>query len=79
MRWFGENWGAPVNDACDHAPTPAGEECFVCIERIEVKDNGLLIPVLTGSANPAWIERAAHYACFVDQLIGARLPGLAHG
>lgn len=64
MRWFGESWGAPVNDDVPHAPTPAGEPCLFCAKPILEDDQGYLVPGITDYEHPA------HYDCMMDNLVG---------
>jgi hypothetical protein len=45
MKWFGENWGAPICSGVEHAGTPVGMECaHGCSTAIRADDRGLLIP-----------------------------------
>lgn len=53
IRWFGEPWGAHINDDCDRVPVPVGGICLTCNEPIEPADRGVMM-VYSG-------EGAAHY------------------
>jgi hypothetical protein len=44
MRWFGESWGAPVNEPGIESMTPIGTRCGVCRQEIEAWDRGFLVP-----------------------------------
>lgn len=74
MRWFGKDWGAPVNESCEQAPRPVGELCLDCREPIEEGDDGFLIPFMSMDGGQG--EKPHHYRCFVEQVIGVRLPGV---
>jgi hypothetical protein len=58
MRWFGETWGAPVNEECEHAPTPVGEQCLECERVINDGQQGVLLPYMD-------VEAAYHRLCFL--------------
>lgn len=62
MRWFGESWGAPVNEECEQGPTPVGEQCLECEREIGEKDQGVLIPYLD-------VEAAYHHLCFLRAIL----------
>lgn len=80
MRWFGESWGAPVNETTDHVDTPVGESCAQgCGRPIAEGDQGVLIPgvnTLTlqgrflmrdGSTEDTFVERVqAEHAYHLD-------------
>ena len=40
MRWFGESWGAPVNDETEHIDTPVDNLCWYCDRLIDEDDQG---------------------------------------
>jgi hypothetical protein len=64
MYWFGETWGAPVCEECEHISVPVGEHCAWCEEVITEKDQGV--------ANPR--EAPFHIECFMRTMLGS----LAH-
>lgn len=44
VRWFGESWGAPINDPRARIETPAAEKCIDCSRWIMNDDQGVRIP-----------------------------------
>lgn len=42
MRWFGESWGAPMNDDCPQVDVPFGAQCIHCLELIDEDDRGVV-------------------------------------
>lgn len=66
MKWFGESWGAPVNEAV-HVRTPVGERCMRCDIVVVDGDQGLVIPFL---ADPGelWVERPWHLDCWYEEM-----------
>lgn len=51
LRWFGETWGAPVNDPVNHVETPVGMECaHGCDEPIVAGDRGVTLPYTDGKS-----------------------------
>jgi hypothetical protein len=38
LHWFGELWGAEINDMAPHDPTPDGQACSACKHVIEQGD-----------------------------------------
>lgn len=65
--WFGESWGAPVNDPELHKETPVGEICPGCQKPIREGDVGMLIPNI-GLADAVKLG-AYHRNCFL-RLVG---------
>lgn len=48
MKWFGDNWGAPINATTEQVKTPEGLECaHGCGHSIRYGDQGLLIPLMS--------------------------------
>ena len=67
MRWFGEDWGAPVCEDGEHAPTPVGAKCGSCGELIEEGDRGFLLPHL----DRGFIVREPwHFTCLMEDVLG---------
>jgi hypothetical protein len=44
MKWFGDNWGAPICDEVDKVPTPLTERCFHCGGSFMRLDRGFMLP-----------------------------------
>jgi hypothetical protein len=70
MRWFGESWGAYVNDTTEHMDTPVGDRCQYCHKVITANDSGFELPVadLSGELEPAVYY---HRACLLRS-VGVR-------
>jgi hypothetical protein len=63
MRWFGDDWGAPICKSAERAETPVGVPCASCRVPIEgAFDPGLLIPTLVSGV---WTELPVHWGCFL--------------
>lgn len=63
MKWFGQNWGAPI---CTnpHVGTPVGTECYLCRDKpIAEGDRGVVLPFCGEPGDPP--ELAAHLRCFL--------------
>lgn len=65
MRWFGESWGAPVNDETQHVPTPVGSKCYLCTKPITESSVGFAFPV-------TWEDEVlyAHRGCLMNAVLG---------
>lgn len=61
--WFGESWGAPVNEDGNHIDTPVGEHCVECGVVITDGDQGFVIPHLGDEGTSTY-----HKACFFKTL-----------
>jgi hypothetical protein len=62
--WFGESWYAPVCESARHRPTPVGDICQ-CGKAIEVGDQGMLIPLISSTAELlSW-----HLDCFLASVL----------
>jgi hypothetical protein len=69
VRWFGESWGAPVNETTEHVETPVGQPCEECRVQIKADDSGFLIPdavPLLGEAH----ESPWHFDCLMRHVLG---------
>ena len=84
MKWFGENWGAPICGTTEHVPAPEGLHCArECGHTIRYGDQGLLLPFLgdkmSNETEIITIDGQSHVAyhlvCFFDT-IGIR--GVTH-
>lgn len=71
--WFGDSWGAPVNESARHLPTPVGDRCVGCAEYIKIGDQGMLVPIagLMPAAFGSW-----HLDCFIKAIIPGGIPSL---
>jgi hypothetical protein len=61
MRWFGESWGAPLNEDCPQVTAPVGQRCIWCYELILDHETGVIY-----SNGPA-----VHKECFFRQSFGS--------
>jgi hypothetical protein len=62
VRWFGEDWGAPICRVSERTAVPAGARCYLCAEPIESFHTGVVLPFVGGPVSP--LELAAHLPCF---------------
>ncbi len=66
MKWFGESWGAPVNELCARIDVPDGECCPRCGRSIRPGDQGFQI---SGLAYDGTVEVFDfHRACFYGRV-----------
>ena len=68
VKWFGESWGAPVNDDCEQVPIPVGELCANCDELIEADGQGVMLYHLTMDDAG---YRPYHYECHMRTVLGS--------
>jgi hypothetical protein len=66
MRWFGENWGAPVCTVSARVAVPVGEHCVICDVRIHEGDQGFVPPHVTATGDV--VGEIWHRACFLRAL-----------
>lgn len=78
MRWFGEDWGAPVCRIAEKASTPHALCARGCGHEIRHGDIGMLIPVYGSAMRSEYLvlldnvpHIAYHLVCFFDE-IGVR-------
>jgi hypothetical protein len=71
MEWFGETWGAPINQMCERTTTPVQEECIFCNHPIQAGDRGFVMPYLKDDMTTEAV--ASHLRCFIRS-IGVRDP-----
>jgi hypothetical protein len=79
VRWFGEDWGAPVCDPRTHVPTPVGAPCaghdhlhnLGRTVAIKAGDQGVLIPYLDGGGLGQVI--AYHLTCWLHEVGADRI------
>lgn len=64
VKWFGESWGAPVNDPASQVPAPVGQLCATCAKPVESGDRGVLIPTL----DAAEVHTAWHLGCWFREI-----------
>jgi len=62
VKWFGENWHAPICAPEDHIPTPFGAACIYCPVPFDEKAQG--IQFINGPY--------AHIDCLVMSVKGVR-------
>jgi hypothetical protein len=60
MQWFGQSWGAPINEDCPETDVPLGATCIWCGELVDEQDSGVVY-----SNGPV-----AHFECFIRQGVG---------
>lgn len=68
MRWFGESWGAPINEA-EHADTP-GVPCERCGRPITDEDRGV---ILSSRREYRAEDYPLHLECFLE-MVGVEAP-----
>jgi len=66
MKWFGESWGAPVNESAEHVDTPVGWPCVYCRIMIVEADAGFITPYISDEEDVD--EVAFHHECFLKDL-----------
>jgi hypothetical protein len=64
MQWFGESWGAPVCEHCEHVATPVGKICVECQIPIAHQDLGFVVPFLPYPPK-RWSDAHYHRDCFL--------------
>ena len=71
MRWFGQDWGAPVCEGA-HMATPVGQVCVGCNTRIHAHDQGVEVDswriIETGGLFN--VPEYWHIDCFVEEIGG---------
>lgn len=73
FTWFGEPWGAPVNQSNPHTRTPVGTDCDQCGKPIEASDRGFIFPMLDPDDPTASRWHVMHHACLMA-MIGPTHP-----
>lgn len=71
MRWFGQSWGAPVNDPRAEMSVPLGERCVRCDEDFEHGDQGFGVAAHTSIAANGQVF--FHKDCLLAE-VGAVIP-----
>lgn len=79
MNWFGESWGAPVNDEEERVAIPVGMKCSghehmheIRSWVIEQDDQGVFLPYVTANGHAEWM--AYHLDCWLHEIGADRLP-----
>lgn len=70
MRWFGESWGAPVNETNERMGVPLGRQCIACGIAFQPDDQGIETPAVGFK----WPTVIYHKDCFMRSILGP-----AHG
>ncbi len=66
IKWFGPDWGAPVNRECPQVLTPEGAKCSFCEEPITQGSRGFVMQHMMGTPEaPAVEERPVHHECLL--------------
>jgi hypothetical protein len=67
MKWFGDDWGAPICKQLEQVPLPAQEKCFHCDVELVEHDRGVVLPYSSaeGTRDTFW-----HLACFTKTIFG---------
>ena len=66
VQYFGESWGAPVNEEVAQVATPVGDLCLHCHLPIQDGDQGYLIPYLPTQGSPRLAPR--HRKCLAREI-----------
>jgi hypothetical protein len=66
VRWFGQSWGAPVNDPRAHMSVPLGEWCIHCKVHFDHGDQGFGIAAHTSIAANGQVFY--HRNCLFDEI-----------
>lgn len=73
VRWFGNSWGAPVNDN-PQIDVPVGEACVRCQRPFQADDRGVAIPRVDISSRTIMTAAHAlvyhHLHCFMTEIMG---------
>lgn len=64
IRWFGEPWGAHINEDCDRVPVPVGVICWYCSAPVEKGDRGVMV-VWSGEGHSHY--RPQHIDCLTTE------------
>jgi hypothetical protein len=64
MDWFGESWGAVVNQICDQIAPPIGAICDRCDQPIRQGDRGFRLPHVSIGDGPPWSY--FHLVCLLE-------------
>jgi hypothetical protein len=67
VKWFGEDWEAPVCNPDEHAETPLGALCENCGVRFEADDRGVILPCLEAAGVR---DYPLHLNCLLEMTVG---------
>ncbi len=78
MRWFGESWGALVNQISPRIDVPVDELCVRCTREFRPEHSGFAIPAITTYPFAGVAEGYSyfHRACFYADLGSHLIPNL---
>lgn len=68
LHWFGQSWGAPINDEAPHQDTPVGGTCLRCKQPIETQDQG--VTMMSFGLDWEATRTASHLDCFMRSITG---------
>jgi hypothetical protein len=71
VRWFGDSWGAPMNDPRARIDTPTHRQCLGCFRWIESDAQGVQIAASPEVAPEGTV--VYHLDCFLEE-IGVPIP-----
>jgi len=63
VRWFGESWGAPINDPRAEVPVPLTDLCEACRDSFNAASQGIQMPYV-GREAPA----SYHLTCWLRSI-----------
>lgn len=66
VQWFGESWGAPVNEPENEIETPLLVQCIRCFEWFHFGDQGLSIPASLSISPDGRVYYHLH--CFMQEI-----------
>lgn len=66
VRWFGDNWGAPVCEPEAQIDTPLLAPCIRCNEWFHIGDRGVSL-IASPSIHPSG-RVAYHLMCFLEEV-----------
>lgn len=82
MKWFGENWGAPICETTPHVELPA-VACHLCKQEFDALDRGVTMPFVGGPVEdvPSFFDEddniesvACHISCFMMSILPGEPP-----
>jgi hypothetical protein len=73
---FGDPWDAPICEDAPECPTPVGQPCIHCGEKVAAGDQGLMMPCVRmgEDGEPAAAMEPTHRECHMRMVLG----GVAH-
>jgi len=67
IKWFGESWGAPINEQAQRVGTPIDQNCIACTKPIYWGDQGFVVAYLGIGAERSG-EVVYHKDCFFKDI-----------